>query len=450
MDSLLSKPTPGDIKKALKNMPRGIGGLDTMHEQAMKRIKDQDEELQELAIKVLSWVTHAKRPLTILELQHALAVKDGTVELDEDFVPEVEDLVSFCAGLVTVDEQSNLVRWIHYTTQEYFEQAWKKLIPNAQVGVAKTCLTYLSFNCFAAGFCPTDKDFEARLQLNPFYDYAARNWGYHAYVTSKEMQQPILELLENESKVSSTSQAMLAFKDYYGCLRSQSVSRGVTGLHLVAYFGLLEAMAALIKKGHNPSVIDSKHETPLSQAAANGHEAVFRLLLAKDGVDPEYKNGFGRTPLLWAAANGHEAVVRLLLAKDSVDPDPRDDNGQTPLSWATANGHEAVVRLLLAKDSIDSDSKDIVGRTPLSRATEYGHNAVVKLLLTKDGVDPDSKDILGRTPLSWAAEYGHEAVVKLLLAKDGVDPDSKDKNCRTPLLWAARIGHESVVRLLLA
>src|ERR1700737_5246215 len=123
MDSLLSKPTPGDIKKALKNMPHGIGGLDTMYEQAMKRINDQDEELQELAKKVLSWVTHAKRPLTIIELQHALAVKDGTVELDKDFVPEVEDLVSFCAGLVTVDEQSDNVRGIIYTTRRNLRQA---------------------------------------------------------------------------------------------------------------------------------------------------------------------------------------------------------------------------------------------------------------------------------------------------------------------------------------
>jgi ankyrin repeat protein len=453
MDSLLSKPTPGDIKKALKNMPRGIGGLDTMYEQAMKRIKDQNEELQELAMKVLSWVTHAKRPLTILELQHALAAKDGTVELDEDFVPEVEDLVSFCAGLVTVDKQSDLVRWIHYTTQEYFEQAWTKWIPSAQVDVASTCLTYLLFDCFEAGFCLTDEYFKARLQLNPFYDYAARNWGYHAYIASKEVQRPIMNLLENESKVSSASQAMLAFKDYYGNLYSQMVPRGGTGVHLVAYFGLSEAMAVLIKKGHNPSAIDSMHRTPLSWAAAMGHEAVVRLLLAEDGVDPDSKDGKGRTPLCWSARNGHEAVVRLLLAKDGVDPDSKDSRGsQTPLSWAAENGHKAVVRLLLANDSVDVDSKDsLFGRTPLSWAAENGHEAVIRMLLAKDGVDLDSKSDGGMTPLSWAAENGHEAVVRLLLANDSVDVDSKDSLfSRTPLSWAAAKGHEAVVKLLLS
>jgi ankyrin repeat protein len=33
-----------------------------------------------------------------------------------------------------------------------------------------------------------------------------------------------------------------------------------------------------------------------------------------------------RTPLLWAARKRHEAVVKLLLAKDGVDPDSKDSN----------------------------------------------------------------------------------------------------------------------------
>lgn len=103
MDSLISKPTPGDIKRALRNLPRGIKGVDAMYDQAMKRINGQEEEYQTLATRVLSWVTHTKRPLTTAELQHACTVEIGTAELDTDFIPEIEDIVSACAGLDTLN-----------------------------------------------------------------------------------------------------------------------------------------------------------------------------------------------------------------------------------------------------------------------------------------------------------------------------------------------------------
>lgn len=74
-----------------------------MYDQAMKRINGQEEEYQTLATRVLSWVTHTKRPLTTAELQHACTVEIGTAELDTDFIPEIEDIVSACAGLDTLN-----------------------------------------------------------------------------------------------------------------------------------------------------------------------------------------------------------------------------------------------------------------------------------------------------------------------------------------------------------
>ena len=183
----MSQPTRGHIKQALQNLPKGIEGLDETYRQAMKRIEGQEEGFRVLAKKVLSWVTHAKRPLITTELQHALAVREGLAELDEDFIPEVEDLISVCAGLVTVNEQSQVIGWIHYTTQEYFERTWTDWFPDAETDIAKTCITYLSFDAFETGFCPTDEEFEARLRLNPLYDYAARNWGHHVRTASTEV-----------------------------------------------------------------------------------------------------------------------------------------------------------------------------------------------------------------------------------------------------------------------
>lgn len=88
----------------------------------MERINGQQAGFQLLAKNVLLWITRAKRPLTTSEIQHALAVEIGEAQIDKDNFPEVEDIVSVCAGLVTVDDESNIIRLVHYKTQEYFER----------------------------------------------------------------------------------------------------------------------------------------------------------------------------------------------------------------------------------------------------------------------------------------------------------------------------------------
>lgn len=133
-------------ENALKGLPKGSEELDRAYKEAMERIEGQKKGFQTLAKRVLSWVTCAKRPLTIFELQHALAVVVGELELDEENLPEIEDMVSVCAGLITVDEEKNIIRLIHYTTQEYFERTHISWFPNAQTNVAMACVTYLSFD----------------------------------------------------------------------------------------------------------------------------------------------------------------------------------------------------------------------------------------------------------------------------------------------------------------
>ena len=88
----------------------------------MDRIEGQRYNQKELAKEVLSWITCAKRPLTTSELQHALATQVGDSKLDKDNLSDVEDIVSVCAGLVTIDDESGIIRLVHYTTQEYFEE----------------------------------------------------------------------------------------------------------------------------------------------------------------------------------------------------------------------------------------------------------------------------------------------------------------------------------------
>jgi ankyrin repeat protein len=436
----------------------------------MERIEGQVKDEVKLAKDVLLWIACTKRPLTTLELQMGLAVESGDLQLNEEKLCEIEDIISVCAGLVTVDEESCIIRLVHYTTQQYFERTWTSWFPNAQTDITTTCVTYLSFNNFETGFCPTDEKFEERLQLNPLYDYAARNWGHHAHTASAEVAELILDFLESEPKVSASTQAMMASKHFSRDLGySQRVPKRMAGVHLAAYFGLKEAMTTLLKKGHDLDSKNSYGRTPLSHAAGNGHEAVVKLLLKK-GAELENKDTkYGRTPLSRAAENSREAVVRLLMKGAELDTRDESSYGRTPLSYAASHGHEAMVKLLLEagtkllsyaalcghgalvklllEKGAELEAKSDWDQTPLSWAAWRGHEAVVKLLLEK-GAELETKGKWGQTPLSYAASSGHEAVVKLLL-EEGAVRDTKDSYGQTPLLHAAEIGHEAVVKLLL-
>src|SRR5690348_6548807 len=55
-----------------------------------------------------------------------------TSELDEENVLEIEDVVFVCAGLVTLDKESDIIRQVHYTTQEYYERTQVGWFPDAQ------------------------------------------------------------------------------------------------------------------------------------------------------------------------------------------------------------------------------------------------------------------------------------------------------------------------------
>ncbi|KIM95293.1 hypothetical protein OIDMADRAFT_34064 [Oidiodendron maius Zn] len=132
LDSLIGKRSAKAIRTAIAKLPTGANVYDCAYDDAIDRIEGQLQDQEELAKQVLSWITCAKRPLTTLELQHALAIEVGDYELDEENLPQLEDMVSVCAGLVTIDEKSGIVRLVHYTTQEYFERTQRRWFSKAE------------------------------------------------------------------------------------------------------------------------------------------------------------------------------------------------------------------------------------------------------------------------------------------------------------------------------
>lgn len=100
------------IYTALADLPREI---DDTYGEALKRIQEQNHDDRELADKVLMWIAFALTPLSILELQHALAVEEGSTQTHLDALPDEEIIISVCAGLVIIDE-SDTVRLVRKHT----------------------------------------------------------------------------------------------------------------------------------------------------------------------------------------------------------------------------------------------------------------------------------------------------------------------------------------------
>lgn len=441
--------------------------MKTAYEQTIKRIKNQQPGQVKLAMSILAWLTCAKRQLTKSELQHALATRLGAAGFDPDDVPGTDVMVSVCAGLVTVDEESGIIRLLHYTTQQYLQtdQRW---VCNAEIYMAETCVTYLSFDIFESGPYEKMHELRERCHVYQLYHYAACNWGHHARAALTEQSIPtapgnrlfqqILAFIQSGAKMLASCQVMDNPEGHQYWL---SVYQGMTSIHLAACFGLKRIITNLLANGYDIDVRGHCNETPLHAASDCGQEAAARLLL-EFGADIEARNWpYHQTPLHLAASDGNERVVKLLLDKganiDAKDnevhsfPMVDDEYGGTPLCLAVVMEHEAVVRLLLENGAdVEAENNDgVVKHTPLFLAAWIGNEDIVRLLI-ENGADIEVKDKdEGFTALHQAAKEGHTDVVRVLLHAGANIETRGGRDNTTPLFTAVKNGKTKIVKLLL-
>ena len=441
MDSLEIQTTLKGVRRALKTLPQELS--DTYHE-ALQRIRGQNSTDRELAERILSWISYALKPLTWKELQCALAVEKDESELDEENLPDKALLTSLCAGLVMIDPNSNVIRLVHYTAQEYFARIRTDQFPDAPVKITITCLTYLLFDLFARGHCLDDNELTNRLQDHPFLRYAARNWGHHAYGDPEtQISDLIIKFLDPTTHVTSAVQVMLV-TDYSFEGYSQKFPRQAPALWICAYFGLEKIARTLLAMGADPAAVTSNGETALHQAAANGHTRMVQLL-KEAGADLEMEDHVGGRAIHRAAANGQDEVL-LWLMKEGAAFNAKDRDGVLPLHLAASKGHVGSVTMMLDRGA-SAEVRDNSSWTPLHWASRNGHSSIVDLLLKRD-VNNDARTDAEETPLHWAARNGHSEVARLLL-DNGANPEPKDQYGWTALYRAAESGHLEVARLLI-
>ena len=99
LETISRQDTIRQVKEALANLSPD---LDAMYGQNVARIPEKDKQL---ALDVFSWVAFAPTPLSMGELQHAIATdpNDENVSvITEDDLPLPKKILQACVGLLNV------------------------------------------------------------------------------------------------------------------------------------------------------------------------------------------------------------------------------------------------------------------------------------------------------------------------------------------------------------
>ncbi|KAF4914996.1 Ankyrin-3 [Colletotrichum fructicola] len=407
---------------------------DEAYKDAIKRIQGQTPNRRDLGTSVVSWITHASRPLTVLELRHALAVDTDQNEVDYENIRDVDVVLSVCAGLVTVEDESMIIRLVHYTAQEFFQRASETYFPGYHAIMASICVRYV----YIVHHSPGDRvrfNLWDKAPSYPFLSYASHGWGYHTVQGRCLCKDVETFLLHHEDIMQSLSSYKIL-----STLTSSSKKFPESGLGWAAFYGIDEAIDVFHLERCMVNATDSSGMTPMFYAAIEGKTTFMRLLF-KFGADLSLQS---QPDLLHSAVRlGNSDVVGLLLGK-GADADRQDLDQRTPLITAVvSNQLSAARKLLLGGAPIETPGRG--GRTALHEAAVLDRVDIAEVLL-QCGAQVDPLDEKGQTPLGIAARSSSKALASLLIAHGGLI-NAGSKFDKSPLLLARQ---DWMVQLLIA
>ncbi|KAK0184070.1 hypothetical protein F5146DRAFT_330709 [Armillaria mellea] len=143
MDSLADTINQSTLLEVLGKLP---SNMNDAYDETLRRVDSQGSHRKELAYRIFAWLTFADGSVYVRGLQEALACEPGTMEPDPAKIVQEDILSSVCAGLVVIDsvidggtdyqrrwqDRRKSIRFVHYTTREYFTFRKDKLSPYVQ------------------------------------------------------------------------------------------------------------------------------------------------------------------------------------------------------------------------------------------------------------------------------------------------------------------------------
>ncbi|KAH6889043.1 hypothetical protein BKA70DRAFT_1163670, partial [Coprinopsis sp. MPI-PUGE-AT-0042] len=308
LDALCECLSARDVRDTLEAFPSSIKDV---YCQTWARISDQACKHASLAMVVLVWVVNAPRSMTVEELERAVATSPTTHKFEPGRVVPWTTLISLCGGLITVEEESRLVRLVHSTAKQTLEDLLQADFPHPHSLLAVVCTTHIAEFVFQNPTISTEEEFKTALKKDPLLAYASEAWAFHACAG-----------LDEEDTFRRSSQ-LVAGNDSLPAFASRDHS---------SHFEFLAPFRIL---GLNPNgTTKVNQQSALTVASQSGHEGLVAVLFAWFDIQADLVDEHGWPALMEAANNGRMGIAGLLISHPAIQVNLMDSEGWTALMVA--------------------------------------------------------------------------------------------------------------------
>ncbi|KFA46530.1 hypothetical protein S40293_09876 [Stachybotrys chartarum IBT 40293] len=358
----------------------------------LSRFNDQSPQRSLLARRVLYWLSVARRPLSLRELQQAVAAEPGVRINDPSRLPPPSLITAVCMGFVHIDIENNKIFTTPSALPFYLYQFNSEFASQAREYAAVSCLALIRSDTLFLGPFTSQTEYDDMEQKLPFANYASQNWGIH--LTEAGDEESMNEILENDSLLKVLSQ-ILHFSSQTESMSPAAYDNCPTGFgvhHFRAYFGLAPVSSKRSTQEHWATARDSWNRSPL--------HVCFR------------SPGLYERHVLFDLLEGESFVALILESAPSKSETKPEDQGSENNEQAKSFRYEAVRGLPWKWGSEYGQDSKITTNSVL---LQYLNDAYT---LSEDEMKMSDKD--GKTPLHYfIAEWSDDIMLGFLQMMDG-------------------------------
>jgi hypothetical protein len=365
LDALCDCRTIREIKRSLESLPEG---LNATYSRQLARLAPADIPLVN---RIMAWLSFSFIPITLHQLWEALAIENGTAEIDDESrLRSPQDILLLGSSLINVS-LDGYVMLSHLSVRDYLLSSEIRLnlatigfaleTKTCHLSLAQDCLTYLMFSELSSGPSSIQEDYILRLQKLPLLQYATRYWFYHA--RNAEYNED-LETLCHHFFSHGARQNFMSWVQALNAnapLKWNIFPKHATSLYYAASLGLERVIAPLIQS----STVDELNAagsrfggTSIHVAALRDHRSIIEKL-ASAGADINKADYNHVTPLHTAATRGSIETVKILLHYGASNETLDGMEGKTPANWARLSGHDSAARLIEEYSRISEHEEEI-------------------------------------------------------------------------------------------